>query len=132
MSTSPGGSSQRQAEMNVTPLIDILLVLLIIFMVITPSLSTGLDTLVPQPSDQKPSSPRDDTVITVLADGTVRLNQEIIAVSDLGERLKATFKNAAHHVIFLRGAGDLDFQQVAEVIDIAKGAGLDRVALITK
>ncbi len=122
----------RKAELNVTPLIDVLLVLLIIFMVIAPSLSTGLKTLVPQPSDDKASEPRDDIVISVAGDGTVQINQVTVAVSDLGERLKGVLKNAPHHVIFVRGDRDLDFQHIAEVIDIAKGVGLDRVALMTR
>jgi biopolymer transport protein TolR len=132
MAMSLGGISGRKAELNVTPLIDVLLVLLIIFMVITPSLSTGLDALVPQPPNQKASSPTDDIVISVLADGTVRLNEETVAISDLNERLKAIFRIAADHVVFVRGDKQLDFEQIADVIDIAKGAGLDRVALVTK
>jgi biopolymer transport protein TolR len=132
MAMSVGGGSHRKAEMNVTPLIDVLLVLIIIFLVVMPSLSHGLKTSVPETSDQKPSTPRDDIVVTVVGNGIVRLNQESVALEDLDGRLKAVFKNAANHAIFVRADKDLDFQQVAEVIDIAKGAGLDRVALMTQ
>jgi len=132
MAMSVGGGSHQKAEMNVTPLIDVLLVLIIIFLVVMPSLSHGLKTSVPETSDQKPSTPRDDIVVTVVGNGTVRLNQESVALEDLDSRLKAVFKNAANHAIFVRADKDLDFQQVAEVIDIAKGAGLDRVALMTQ
>jgi biopolymer transport protein ExbD len=62
----------------------------------------------------------------------VRLNQETVAVADLGERLHVVLKNAANHVIFVRGDKDLDFRQIAEVIDIAKGAGMEPVALMTQ
>ena len=127
---SLGGSSYLKAEMNVTPLIDVLLVLIIIFLLVTPQLSHGLKTSVPETPDQKPLTPMDDIVVTVIGDGTVRLNQETVPVADLGERLKIVFKNAVNHVIFIRGDKKLDFQDVAEVIDIAKGAGLDRVALM--
>jgi biopolymer transport protein ExbD len=129
MSTSLSG---RKAEMNVTPLIDVLLVLIIIFLVVMPTLSTGLKARIPQNADERSEPPIDDIVISVLGDGTVRLNQETVAVTDLEERLKMVFKSAANHVIFVRGGKDLDFNYVAEVIDIAKGAGLDRVALMTQ
>jgi len=129
MAMSLGG---RSAEMNVTPLIDILLVLIIIFSVVALTLSTELKAHIPQNPDKKSAPPVDDIVISVLGDGTVRLNQETVAIGDLEERLKVVFKNAANHVIFVRGDKDLDFHYIAEVIDIAKGAGLDRVALMTQ
>jgi biopolymer transport protein TolR len=132
MAMSLRGSLDRKAELNVTPLIDVLLVLLIIFMVITPSLSIGLDALVPQPSNQKSSPPADEIVISVLRDGTVRLNEETVAVANLSDRLKAAFRSAPNRVVFVRGEQELEFQQIADVIDIAKGAGLQRVALVTK
>ena len=116
---SVGGRSKFRAELNVTPLIDVLVVLLITLMIILPSLSHGLDALVPQPPDQKASSPRDDVVLTVPRNGMIRLNQEKpVTLAGLDQRLKVLFKNAAHHVIFLRGDKDLDFRQVAEVIDM--------------
>ena len=132
MAMSLNGSPSQQATINVTPLIDVLLVLLIIFMVITPPQSTGLNALVPQSPDENAAPPPSDIVISVFGNGTVRLNQEVVAVEDLGERLKAIFKNAANRVIFLRGDRELEFHHVAEVIDIAKGAGLDRIALMTE
>ena len=95
MSMAPG-RGQGRVELNVTPLIDVLLVLLIIFMVIMPSLSNGLKTVVPQAGDQKvPAAPRDDIVITVLRDHTVRLNQEPVDLSDLERRLHDLFKRRA-------------------------------------
>jgi len=118
--------------MNVTPLIDVLLVLIIIFLLVQPQLSHGLKASAPESSDQKASTPRDDVVVTVLGNRTVRLNQESVALEDLDARLKDVFKNAPSHVIFVRAEKDLDFQYVAEVIDIAKGAGLERVALMPR
>lgn len=123
----------RKAEMNVTPMIDILLVLIIIFLLVTPTMSTGLKANVPQNPDEKsPPAPMDDIVISVLGNGTVRINQETVALKDLQGRLKEIFKNAANHVIFVRCPKDLEYNYVATVIDLAKGAGLDRVALMTQ
>ena len=131
MAMTLGAGRGPKAEMNVTPMIDVLLVLIIIFMVIMPSLSTGLNTDIPQNPTENSKPPVDDIVISVLADETVRINEETVALGDLEDRLKAIFKNAANHVIFVRGDKSIDFDRVAQVIDIAKGAGLDRVALMT-
>ncbi len=133
MSMLAGGNGRMKAEMNVTPMIDVLLVLIIIFMVIMPNQSEGLNAEVPRPAtaDQKPSldSP---LVITVFGDSTVRLNQEApLAVGGLENRLRALYKNAAHHTIFVRAEQDLYFEQIAEVIDIAHGVGIKKVALMT-
>jgi biopolymer transport protein ExbD len=124
----------RKAQINMTPMIDILLVLIIIFMVITPLTPIGLRTLVPQPAParQEPSPPAHNIVITVCPNGTVRLNREPVAVAELRRRLWLLSRIAADRVIFVRGEKGLDFRAVAEVIDIANGAGLNRVALMTE
>jgi biopolymer transport protein TolR len=119
-----------KAEMNVTLLIDVLLVLLIIFMVITPITPRGLDALVP-PTDQSKSTPRTNIVITVVGNETVRINQKVVALADLEDELRSIFKSVGNQVIFVRADKNLDFRQVAEVIDISRGAGLERVALVT-
>ena len=122
----------RKAEMNVTPLIDVLLVLIIIFLVVTTH-TTGLRANIPQNPDSKSyPPPMDDIVISVLGNGNVRINQETVALADLQGRLQEIFKNAANHVIFVRCPKDLEYNYVANVIDLAKGAGLDRVALMTQ
>ena len=125
-----GLGGQAKVEMNVTPLIDVLLVLLIIFLVIQPPPPRGLKASAPPADKNAKAEPRDDIVITVLHDHTVRLNQEPVALGDLEARLHELFKNAVQHVIFVRGGKDLDFDDVAHVIDIARGAGLEKVALM--
>ena len=124
----------RKAQINMTPMIDVLLVLIIIFMVITPVTQTGLRALVPQPAPDNPeqSPPAQDIVITVRPDGTVRLNQEPVNVTDLRRRLTLLVRTATDRVIFVRGEKGLEFRAVAEVIDIANGAGFNRVALMTE
>jgi biopolymer transport protein ExbD len=128
MSLGPG----QRATINMTPMIDILLVLIIIFMVITPTTSHGLKALVPQ-SETGPAAaaPSDDIVITVNGDRTVSINQETIALADLSSRLRRLYANHPGHPLFVRGGKALQFEQVAEVIDIARGVGLDRIALMT-
>jgi biopolymer transport protein ExbD len=123
-------STNRKADINVTPMIDVLLVLLIIFMTID-FRTTGLDAKVPQPAPaDSANQPTTDIVVTVRSDDTVRLNQEPVALADLQSRLVTLYKNRPTRVLFVRAEGDPPFEQVARVIDLARGAGLERVALM--
>jgi biopolymer transport protein TolR len=134
MAMSLGSQTREKAEMNVTPMIDVLLVLIIIFMVITPTVPKGLQTMVPQPSkqDDGPTSPSHDIVISVSAGHTFLLNSESIDMAGLEARLTALFKNRSSKVIFVRGDKGLEYHEVAEVIDLAKGAGAERIGLMTQ
>ena len=133
MAMGIGGSGIR-VEINVTPMIDVLLVLIIIFMIITPVAPTGLRTLVPQAplADKEQPTRFNDIVITVEQDKTVLLNRERVDMDSLAGRLARMVQTRGNDVIFVRGEKDLEFRQVAEVIDIANGAGLRRVALMTQ
>jgi biopolymer transport protein ExbD len=112
-------------------MIDVLLVLIIIFMVLTPLSSTGLRTLVPQPPppDQADRPQRRDIVVTVGKDRLVMINGEPVDLSNLPERLARVFRVRGDDVIFVRGDKALEFRRIAEVIDIAQGSGFQRVAL---
>jgi biopolymer transport protein ExbD len=114
-------------------MIDVLLVLIIIFMVIAPTTSHGLNALVPQPETAAGSrAESNDVVVTVNGDRTVGLNRETIPIEELSGRLQRLFVNHPGHPLFVRGGKNLYFEQVAEVIDIARGAGLNHIALMTR
>jgi len=122
------------ATPNVVPLIDILLVLIIIFMVITPLIPKGLDTLVPQPNkDQQQNQELENktVVVQVLEHNKLKINNEDTNWDQLGPRIEQIFKERAEKVAFVKGDNDVEFQQVARAIDIMRGAGIDKVGLIT-
>lgn len=122
------------AEMNIVPLIDILLVLLIIFMVITPLTPKGLDTLVPQPNPNKNQDQQmnDKTVVVQVAqNGKLKINNEDTTWDSLGSRMEQIFKDRAEKVAFVKGDNDVLFMDVARAIDIMRGSGIDKVGLIT-
>jgi biopolymer transport protein TolR len=132
MGMAVGGKGGARADINMTPMIDVLLVLIIIFMVITPLTPKGLEALVPQPAlpNQQESDLR-TVVITINKDKSMLINNEPSTEIKLGSRLEEIFKSRAERVIFVKGDPDLEFQSVARVIDIAKGVGIDKVGLMT-
>jgi len=123
------------ADMNIVPLIDILLVLLIIFMVITPTTPKGLEAIVPQPAPpnahEDPALLAKTIVVQVTAGGRVKINQDDTTWDDLGPRLESIFKERAEKVAFVKGDDSVQFYEVARAIDIMRGAGIDKVGLIT-
>ena len=127
------GGSQRGTivELNVVPLIDILLVLLVIFMII-PHKQTGLKAEIPPRAVAPPAAPEPEVVVVqVLADGSLRINQQTVEWQALHDRLLEVFKVRANRTAFIRGDAAVEFQLIARVIDVMNAAGISSVGLLT-
>jgi biopolymer transport protein TolR len=127
------GSSKAAAVINMTPMIDILLVLLITFMLL-PYHSKGLPSDVPQPAPENTSvtPERLDSVLRIRKDHSIEIDSQPVLLLELQGRLKTLFVKRPGSVLFVRGAPELEYSEVASVIDMARGAGWNRVGLLTE
>ena len=138
MAFSVGGGGGYSSDINMTPMIDILLVLLIIFMVIVPVTPKGLDALVPQPPKDptKTPPPTDRTIVVQVLNRPgntplYKINETDVNKVDLLPKLTEIYANRAERVMFVKGDDDVNFAYIAEVIDIGKEANVDHIGLMT-
>jgi biopolymer transport protein TolR len=138
MSMTTGGGGGYSSDINMTPMIDILLVLLIIFMVIVPVTPKGLDALVPQPPKEQSKAPQntDRTIVVQVlhrpgAMPAYKINDTDVLKGELLPRLTEIYANRAERIMFVKGDDDLNFAYVAEVIDIGRAANVDHIGLMT-
>ena len=139
MAMTMGSGGGSMADINVTPMIDILLVLLIIFMVIVPTVPNGLNAAVPQPpkDKQKQQQPNDRTIVVQVLyspgaqQPAYKINETDVTIQQLLPQLTQIYANRAERIMFVKGDDNVDFQYIANVIDIGKQAGVDHIGLLT-
>ena len=139
MAFSNTSGGPLRAEINITPMIDILLVLIIVFMVVVSmSQEKGLKAQIPQPANEKaPQQPERTIVIKIAWSGdnktpTIKINDEDVSWDKLHDRLSTIFTGRVERVAFVKGDDDVDFEFVADAIDIARTSGVERIGLLSR
>jgi len=133
MAMSSGGGGGLQNDINVTPMIDVLLVLLIIFMMIVPNARKAVDVQLPDPTPSTaPASNSDQIVLEVNPDGSYSINKEAVTKANLAMRLKQIYDPRPEKIIFVKPDPKVKYQQVIEAMDVARGAGVKVIGVAPK
>jgi biopolymer transport protein TolR len=129
--TKNGRTATSLSEINVTPLVDVMLVLLVIFMVTAPMLQTGIDVELPETKNVREVNPEERIIISISREGSIYYGSDTINYADIAGRLQKDAKSPKD-AIFLRADKDIKWDSIVSIIDVIRGAGFDQIKLVTK